>query len=68
METIEYSVPGISCAHCVATIRRVVGEIPGVQSVDADVASKRVTVAFRPPASRESIAAVLTEWGFPPAR
>ncbi len=44
METIEYQVSGMSCAHCEAAIREEVGNVAGVASVDADAGSKRVVV------------------------
>ena len=67
METIDLYVPNISCGHCVATIERVVSELAGVTAVKADAASKHVTVAFAPPATRAAIVAVLKEWDYPPA-
>jgi copper chaperone len=67
MESIEFKVPAISCGHCVSTIQRLVGELEGVKVVHADVATKRVSVTFGPPATRQAIVAVLEEWDFPPA-
>ena len=68
MEEVEYSVPAIHCGHCTATIERVVGEIPGVTWVHADVTTKRVRVRFGPPATRAAIEDVMVEWGYPPER
>jgi copper chaperone CopZ len=42
------TVPGISCGHCVMTIEREVGELEGVTAVDAEQASKRVTISWDP--------------------
>lgn len=39
-----YTVPDISCDHCVAAITGAVGPIDGVASVDVDVDTKTVTV------------------------
>jgi copper chaperone len=39
-----YSVPGISCDHCKHAIETEVGAVPGVTSVDVDVASRSVAV------------------------
>jgi copper chaperone CopZ len=44
-------VPNISCGHCVATIEREVGRVPGVASVKADRTTKEVTVAWNPDAT-----------------
>lgn len=68
METVKYHVPAISCSHCVATIRREVGELEGVTAVEADVQSKEVRVDFRPPANEIKIAALLEEIGYPAQR
>jgi copper ion binding protein len=38
----------MSCGHCVATIEYEVGELDGVEEVDADLATKQVTIAFDP--------------------
>jgi copper chaperone CopZ len=44
METIEYTVPAMSCSHCEAAIGEEVGRVTGVTSVEADAGSKRVVV------------------------
>lgn len=44
MSEIRYSVPEISCEHCVTAISGEVGRIQGVQNVTVDVAAKLVTV------------------------
>ncbi len=43
-ETRDYTVTGMTCGHCVSSVREEVGEIPGVDSVDVDLASGRLTV------------------------
>lgn len=67
MATKTFTVPNISCSHCTRTIEMEVGELAGVQSVQADEATKQVTVAFDDPASWESIQALLVEIEYPPA-
>jgi copper chaperone CopZ len=59
------AVPNISCGHCVMTIQRELGELPGVESVQADASTKRVTVAWRAPADWSKIAATLDDIGYP---
>jgi copper chaperone len=39
-----YTVKGMTCQHCVASVREEVGEVEGVQAVDVDLPSGRVTV------------------------
>lgn len=67
MSSVTFTVPNISCDHCTATIRRVVGELEGVKSVGADVDSKRVEVTFELPATVDAIVETLKEWDYPPA-
>ena len=40
----QYTVHGMTCAHCVMSVREEVGELPGVTSVDVDLATGRLTV------------------------
>ena len=40
----EYIVNGMTCAHCVMSVREEVGEIAGVSSADVDLESGRLTV------------------------
>lgn len=48
MTTLSYSVPSISCGHCVKAISGEVGVLPGVTGVDVDLESKTVTVSGDP--------------------
>jgi copper chaperone len=43
-QTRSYAVHGMSCDHCVLSVREEVGEVAGVTSVDVDLASGRLTV------------------------
>lgn len=44
METRTYTVAGMSCGHCEAAVTEEVLAVPGVESVDVDLATKRVAV------------------------
>ena len=61
------SVPGISCGHCVASIKNVLSEVPGVTKVDGNAAEKTITVCWDSPASWEQISLALEDAGYPPA-
>lgn len=65
MKTVTYTIPNISCHHCVHTIKNEVSELDGVQSVDAEVDSKTATITFEPPATEEKIKALLIEINYP---
>jgi copper chaperone len=40
-----YAVQGMTCRHCVLSVREEVSEVPGVEGVDVDLASGRLTVS-----------------------
>ncbi len=65
MTTVTYSVPNISCGHCVHTIQTEVSELAGVQSVKADQAAKQVEIVFESPADEAKIKALLAEINYP---
>ena len=67
MTTVTYRIPNINCGHCVHTIQSEVSELEGVSSVVADQQSRTATIAFEPPASEETIKALLTEINYPVA-
>ena len=65
MTTVTYTVPAISCGHCTHTIETEVGELQGVQSVNADETTKQVVISFDDPANEESIKSLLAEINYP---
>ena len=65
METSTFSIPNISCGHCVMTIKNELGELDGVQSVEGDPGSKTVTVQWDAPASQDKIRSTLKEINYP---
>lgn len=58
----KYSVPGISCNHCKHAIETEVATVPGVDSVNVDVASK--TVGVEGEAADDAIRAAIDEAGY----
>ena len=65
MTTVTYTVPAISCGHCTHTIETEVSELPGVQTVKADEATKKVVITFDTPADENRIKALLAEINYP---
>ena len=47
MSTTTYTVKGMTCEHCVASVREEVSEVARVESVDVDLSSGRLTVSGR---------------------
>lgn len=46
MTTISYTVPGMHCASCPKLVAMTLEDAEGVQSVDARLDDKRVTVTY----------------------
>jgi len=67
METITFSIPNISCGHCVMTIQKELSEIEGVSKVEGDPTTKKITVEWSGSATQEKIRAVLKEINYPAA-
>jgi copper chaperone len=67
MTTVTYSIPNISCGHCVHTIQSEVAELSGVTSVVANQEARTATITFVPPATVEQIKALLVEINYPVA-
>jgi copper chaperone len=44
VETREYTVAGMTCSHCVLSVREEVSEVSGVSAVAVDLASGRLAV------------------------
>ncbi|MHB8087897.1 MAG: heavy-metal-associated domain-containing protein [Anaerolineaceae bacterium] len=65
MSTVKYSVPSISCNHCVHTIQNELSELEGVKTVSADAATKEVVVDYDTPATPEAIESLMAEINYP---
>lgn len=66
MNTVTYHIPGISCGHCVHTIKTELSDLAGVKSVDASQQTKQVTITFEAPATEEKIVELLKEINYAP--
>ena len=66
MEEKTVHISTISCGHCVMTIKRELGELDGIVSVDGDPGSKKVTVKWDAPLTWDTISRTLKEIGYPP--
>ena len=44
MDQKTYTVTGMSCAHCVLSVREEVGEVAGIEVLDVDLATGRLAV------------------------
>lgn len=66
MASKTFKVPNISCEHCIRTIKREVGALPGIFGVEGDVETKEVTVVYDGERSLEKAIETLKEIGYPP--
>ena len=60
-----YSIPNISCGHCVATIERELSPLEGVIKVNAQIDSRQVTVEANDENVLREVEITLDEIGFP---
>jgi copper chaperone CopZ len=44
MKTVELNVEGMSCGHCVTTVKSALTVVQGVQQVDVSLEGKKATV------------------------
>jgi copper chaperone CopZ len=65
MSTVTYSIPNISCNHCVHTIQNEVSELTGVSSVKADLDTRTATIVYDAPANEKIIQSLLAEINYP---
>ncbi len=64
MSTETYTVTGMTCGHCVASVTEEVRSLPGVNDVQVDLASGRVTVTADAPVGPDKVRAAVEEAGY----
>lgn len=62
--TTDYTVTGMTCGHCVASVREEIGEIPGVTGVDVTLDTGAVRVTSDREIDRSQISAAVAEAGY----
>ena len=60
----SYTVTGMTCGHCVASVTEEVGAVDGVTSVEVDLASGRLTVTSSEPVGAAAVQAAVDEAGY----
>jgi copper chaperone CopZ len=61
-----FSIPTITCHHCLMSIKRELKFVDGVEYVEGDVAAKTVLVTYESDAALERARAMLAEAGYAP--
>ena len=63
-QTAEYTVTGMTCGHCVASVTEEVQEIAGVTDVAVDLESGGLRVTSKQPVSDADVRAAVEEAGY----
>ena len=66
MTIVTYSIPNISCKHCVHTITTELSDLAGVKNVVASESAKTAVVTFEAPATEDQIVETLKSINYPP--
>ncbi len=64
MTTASYTVVGMTCGHCVASVTEEVSAVPGVGAVDVDLESGGLTVTSDAPVDEAAVRAAVEEAGY----
>lgn len=59
-----YSVEGMTCAHCAASVKEEVSEVPGVTGVDVDVDTGAVVISSETELDAAAVDAAIEEAGY----
>ena len=63
-QTSEYTVTGMTCGHCVASVTEEVQEISGVTNVQVDVPTGSLRLTSEQPVSDADVRAAVEEAGY----
>jgi copper ion binding protein len=64
MTTATYTVTGMTCGHCVASVQDEIGTIAGVSAVDVVLETGAVTVTSESPLDTAAVQAAVEEAGY----
>jgi copper chaperone len=64
MSTATYTVVGMTCGHCVKAVSEEVSQLPGVTTVEVDLASGGLTVTSDAPVDETAVRAAVEEAGY----
>ncbi len=64
MSTAVYTVTGMTCGHCVNAVTSELSKLPGVTSVDVDLAGGSAKVESTEPLDVEAVRAAVDEAGY----
>jgi copper chaperone len=64
MSTATYTVEGMTCGHCVSSVKEEVGDVAGVTKVEVDLATGLLTVDSDGPVDAANIVDAVEEAGY----
>ena len=65
MEKHLFTIPNISCGHCIMAIKNELTEIQGIVTVEGNPAEKQITVEWDAPLTLDKIQAILKDINYP---
>jgi len=65
MEKHLFTIPNISCGHCIMAIKNELTEIQGIVTVEGNPAEKQITVEWDAPLTVDKIQAILKDINYP---
>jgi Cu2+-exporting ATPase len=65
VRTVELSIAGMSCGHCVATVESALKRVAGVAQVDVSLPGKKATVRADDAVADGALVAAVGEAGYP---
>jgi copper chaperone len=63
-QTTTYTVSGLHCSGCVASVSEEVREIPGVENVDLVLETGALTITTAEPVDEDAVKAAVAEAGY----
>ena len=67
MEKKTFSIPNISCGHCVMSIKNELSALEGVKSVEGNPEAKNIDVEWDAPITEDKLKETLKEINYPAA-
>jgi len=67
MEKKTFSIPNITCGHCVMAIQNELNELDGIKLVEGNPETKSIDVGWEAPITEEKIKETLQEINYPAA-
>ena len=64
MSSNTFTVVGMTCSHCVMSVTEEVTQVPGVQDIDVDLATGRLTVTSEDDLDPAAVEAAVQEAGY----